>query len=159
MGGVERAFMSTTTKREIAIQYSGNKTPTIFQINIGQVDMGASLNLLSQYQGEEEILMPPLSNLEVSGPKWYENGCMVVPLRINVNLKSSTIDEIVTRRKMLHQNMLANLISEAKRNLEELSDSSLVEHGSVAQSIVKQAGINLALEYEELAKRYAIYLL
>ena len=103
--------------------------------------------------------MPPLSNLEVSGPKWYENGCMVVPLRINVNLKSSTIDEIVMRRKMLHQNMLANLISEAKRNLEELSDSSLVEHGSVAQSIVKQAGINLALEYEELAKRYAIHLL
>jgi Ca2+-binding EF-hand superfamily protein len=159
MGGVERAFMSTTTKREIAIQYSGNKTPTIFQINIGEVDMGASLNLLSQYQGEEEILMPPLSNLEVSGPKWYENGCMVVPLRINVNLKSSTIDEIVTRRKMLHQNMLANLISEAKRNLEELSDSSLLEHGSVAQSIVKQAGINLALEYEELAKRYAVYML
>ena len=65
MGGVERAFMSTTTKRAIAVQYSGNKTPTIFQISIGQIDMGASLNVLSQYAGEEEILMPPLSNLEV----------------------------------------------------------------------------------------------
>ena len=67
MGGVERAFMSTTTKREIAVQYSGKKTPTIFQISIGQIDMGASLNVLSQYAGEEEILMPPLSNLEVVG--------------------------------------------------------------------------------------------
>jgi len=52
MGGVERAFMSTTTKRAIAVQYSGNKTPTIFQISIGQIDMGASLNVLSQYAGE-----------------------------------------------------------------------------------------------------------
>jgi len=42
MGGVERAFMSTTTKRAIAVQYSGNKTPTIFQVecrcDIGDVD-------------------------------------------------------------------------------------------------------------------------
>ena len=43
MGGVERAFMSTTTKRAIAVQYSGNKTPTIFQISIGQIDMGANV--------------------------------------------------------------------------------------------------------------------
>lgn len=154
MGGVERAFMSTTTKREIAVQYSGNKTPTIFQISIGQIDMGASLNILSQYAGEEEILMPPLSNLEVVGPKWYEQGCMVVPLRINVNLKSSTIDEIVMRRKILHKNMLGNLISEARRVLDVLSNDATLPHGSVSQSIIEQAATNLARGYEELQVRH-----
>jgi hypothetical protein len=157
MGGVERAFMSTTTKREIAVQYSGNKTPTIFQISIGQIDMGASLNILSQYAGEEEILMPPLSNLEVVGPKWYENGCMIVPLRINVNLKSATIDEIVMRRKILHQNMLDNLISEAKRSLDFLSDSPQFVHGSVAQRMVQQAGMNLWQGYTRLKERHSGY--
>jgi ankyrin repeat protein len=154
MGGVERAFMSTTTKRAIAVQYSGNKTPTIFQISIGQIDMGASLNILSQYAGEEEILMPPLSNLEVVGPKWYEEGCMVIPLRINVNLKSSTIDEIVMRRKLLHKNMLGNLISEAQRVLDVLSQDASLTHGSVSQRIIEQTGTNLGRGYVQLQARH-----
>ena len=41
-------------------------------------------------------------------------------------------------------NMLSNLISEAKRVLDELSDSDDLLHGSVAQQIVVQAGENLA---------------
>lgn len=154
MGGVERAFMSTTTKRAIAVQYSGNKTPTIFQISIGQIDMGASLNILSQYAGEEEILMPPLSNLEVVGPKWYEEGCMVIPLRINVNLKSSTIDEIVMRRKLLHKNMLGNLISEAQRVLDVLSQDASLTHGSVSQRIIEQTGSTLGRGYVQLQARH-----
>ena len=40
--------------------------------------------------------------------------------------------------------MLSNLISEAKRVLDELSDSDDLLHGSVAQQIVVQAGENLA---------------
>jgi hypothetical protein len=40
--------------------------------------------------------------------------------------------------------MLSNLISEAKRVLDELSDSDDLLHGSVAQRIVEQAGENLA---------------
>jgi len=68
----------------------------------------------------------------------YENGCMIVPLRINVNLKSSTIDEIVMRRKILHGNMLSNLISEAKRVLDQLSISEHLIPFSVAQQIVEQ---------------------
>jgi len=101
--------------------------------------------------------MPPLSNLEVVGPKWYENGCMVVPLRINVNLKSSTIDEIVMRRKILHNNMLGNLLSEARRVLDSLSISGDLVHESIAQRIVEQAGTNLASGYELLKQRHDSY--
>jgi hypothetical protein len=92
--------MSTTTTRDVAIQYSGTEKgrPTIFEIEVGQVDRGAPLRWVSQYPGEDEIVMPPLSNLEVVGDARMENTpkgvVMVVPLRINVNLKSLTMDEL-----------------------------------------------------------------
>ena len=68
-GGVELGIMSTTTTRGIAVQYSGAEKgrPTIFEIEVGQVDRGAPLRWVSQYPGEDEIVMPPLSNLEVVG--------------------------------------------------------------------------------------------
>jgi hypothetical protein len=39
-GGVEAAFMSTTTKLDVALSYMayGAKEPTMFQIDVGQVD-------------------------------------------------------------------------------------------------------------------------
>ena len=99
-GGVELGIMSTTTTRGIAVQYSGAEKgrPTIFEIEVGQVDRGAPLRWVSQYPGEDEIVMPPLSNLEVVGDARMEETdkgvIMVVPLRINVNLKSLTMDEL-----------------------------------------------------------------
>ena len=39
--------------------------PTLFEIQLGQVDRGATLRWISQFPGEDEVLLPPLSNLEV----------------------------------------------------------------------------------------------
>mmetsp|Transcript_35685 Transcript_35685/g.90019 ORF Transcript_35685/g.90019 Transcript_35685/m.90019 type:complete len:97 (+) Transcript_35685:1-291(+) len=64
-GGVEFAMMSTTLDRGVAVQYAGKSVPTIFEISVGAIDRGASLAFLSQYPGEEEILLPPRSYLEV----------------------------------------------------------------------------------------------
>jgi hypothetical protein len=60
--------MSTTTAKATACQYSGvdKKRGIVFQISAGRVDNGASISFLSQYPGEEEYLMPPLSCLEAS---------------------------------------------------------------------------------------------
>lgn len=93
----------------------------------------ALIRLVSQYTNEEEVLIPPLSNLEVIGnprlrmvkkdgvslqvrqniygcsascglrpdtacPHWQ---ALVVPLRVNVNIKSKTIDELVATRKLV----------------------------------------------------------
>ena len=60
--------MSTTTDRATASAYSGvdKKRGTVFEIAAGEVDKGASISFLSQYPGEAEFLMPPLSCLEVS---------------------------------------------------------------------------------------------
>ena len=71
--------------------------PTLFEIQLGQVDRGATLSWISQFPGEEEVLLPPLSNLEVVGePVEIETMAgeplrmgtvKVVQMRVNVNLK------------------------------------------------------------------------
>jgi len=40
---------------------------TIFSIQVSAVSKGASISHLSQFPGEEELLMPPGSFLEVAG--------------------------------------------------------------------------------------------
>ena len=59
--------MSTTTARETAFAYSGKdgQRCTVFEIAVGRVDVGADIGFLSQYPGEREFLMQPLSCLEV----------------------------------------------------------------------------------------------
>ena len=59
--------MSTTTSRETAVAYSGKNEQrcTVLEITAGRVDVGANISFLSQYPGEEEFLMQPLSCLEV----------------------------------------------------------------------------------------------
>ena len=64
---------------------------------------GASLSFLSQYPGEDETLIPPMSYLEVTGePVTMETDKGIVtcyPARINCNLKSQTMEQIEARRK------------------------------------------------------------
>jgi hypothetical protein len=59
--------MSTTTYKETAIAYSGvnSERGIVFEIAAGRIDVGASISFLSQYPGEAEYLMQPLSCLEV----------------------------------------------------------------------------------------------
>eukprot|EP01042_Synura_sphagnicola_P004989 gene4989-6355_t len=123
-GGVEYGFMSTTTERDIAIMYSGREgqLQTIFEMEVGQIDRGANISWLSQYPLEKEFLVPPLSNLEVVGkPKLetLESGrkVLVIQLRVNVNFKSKTIEELKATRKRLHIATMENLIAESKREL------------------------------------------
>ncbi len=62
--------MSTTTDKATAFAYSGvaKQRGTVLEIAAGRVDNGASISFLSQYPGEAEFLMPPLSCLEVVRP-------------------------------------------------------------------------------------------
>mmetsp|Transcript_4287 Transcript_4287/g.12437 ORF Transcript_4287/g.12437 Transcript_4287/m.12437 type:complete len:2062 (+) Transcript_4287:1297-7482(+) len=127
-GGVEFGLLSTTTDRATAMTYSGTRDQrgTIFEIMAGRIDVGASIQVLSQYPSEEEFLMPPLSCIEVTSDPRVEvvktqardsMGCVVeirsevvvVPVRVNVNLKSVTTEDLIARRKGLHHSMVKNL--------------------------------------------------
>ena len=69
--------------------------PVLFQFEVGDIDRGASLSFLSQYHNEDEILIPPLSYLEVTGEPFLEptekGDVWVYPARINCNLKSQVL--------------------------------------------------------------------
>ena len=64
--------------------------PVLFQFEVGDIDRGASLSFLSQYPNESEILIPPLSYLEVTGEPFLEHtekgDVWVYPARIKCNL-------------------------------------------------------------------------
>ena len=129
-GGVEFALMSTTLKRSVAVQYAGSRMPTVFEIDIGAVDRGASLSFLSQYPGEEEILFPPMSYLEVTGATRLETepsglSIRVVSLSVNANQTCGTIEEILASRQHLHVAMLENYKLEIEGVLEEMLQSEV----------------------------------
>jgi hypothetical protein len=67
--------------------------PTLFEIQLGQVDRGATLSWISQFPGEEEVLLPPLSNLEVVEEpimmQTQRGAVNVCQLRVNVNMKAT----------------------------------------------------------------------
>ena len=61
LGGVDFGFLSTTTKMDVAVSYIGDKdTPVIFEIDLGDIDRGTPLSLLSEYPGE--VMPPPRSS-------------------------------------------------------------------------------------------------
>ena len=140
LGGVELGLMSTTSDRRVAVQYSGleRRRAAIMEISAGRVDIGGSLGFLSQYPGEEEFLMPPLSCLEVVGRPRVEQTArgelIVFPLRVNVNLKSVTVEELMGRRKGLHLAMEKNL----REELAQQARASVEE--AVAAEIARAAG-------------------
>ena len=122
--------MSTTLDREMAIQYAGEVTPTLFTIEIGAVDRGASLQTLSQYPGENEILLPPLSYLEVTGGTRMEVGpggkmVRVVSLSVNSNQTCGTIEKMLDLRRGLHVAMLENYALEIQGALQGKLDSKV----------------------------------
>jgi hypothetical protein len=70
-GGIETAFMSTTTDRAVALSYAqdrgGGGAPGLtIEIQQGMVDRGASLGWLSQYPHEAEV--PRRAHLNSSHP-------------------------------------------------------------------------------------------
>ena len=152
-GGVEYGIMSTTRNKKTAVQYSSyGRVPTIFEIEIGQVDRGAELNWISvrmleyrcfsvvisinltqmcpqQFPGEEEVVMPPLSNLEVTGDPYLsyledtETQVLVFPLRVNVNIKSKTMEDLVATRKNVLMSGISDMQAEADDEVAALAQA------------------------------------
>ena len=102
--------LSTTADKDVAIKYSGLKDgrqlPIVLEITVGSVARGACIKELSQYPREEEHLWVPCSFLEPAGNRVLqvtpEGAVALVPVRVNVNLKARTVEEIVGQKRQLH---------------------------------------------------------
>jgi hypothetical protein len=67
-GGTELAPMSTTTKLEVAVRYSTAATSLLFKLRTDSfMQRGASIQFLSAFPDEEEVLYPPLTFLKPTG--------------------------------------------------------------------------------------------
>ena len=103
-GGIELAFMSTTTDRSIAMNYAraDDKPSIVFEMQMGMIDRGAPLQWCSQFPKEEEILFAPLTGVEVVGTPKVEQSVMVVELRLNCNLHDLTIEQVLAKMQKVH---------------------------------------------------------
>lgn len=106
-GGVEYGFMSTTSNQDVALMFAkdGDRqtASTLVVAEMGMIDRGASLDWLSQYPHEQEILLPPLTCMEVKSiTDFVDDGnfqIRKVNVRLNCNLISMTIEKLLGLRK------------------------------------------------------------
>jgi hypothetical protein len=126
-GGIEVAFMSTTTDRQVAMSYAANSSgegSLILEIHQGMINRGvldmertlefhkpachagnnwrswwqADIAFLSQYPHEREIIFTPLSSLEVRST-YIEDTVLVVEVGVSINLSSLTMEQYAQHLK------------------------------------------------------------
>jgi len=145
--GLQAGFMSASSDQRVALQYlAGKQAPTLFEISLGAVDRAASLEWCSQYPSEAEFLLPPLSFLETRHVSFRMMGgalVRVVHMRVNANLKSLLLEELVGRRKALHLAAMHH----NRLELEHAIDKRACITHRLRHSILAQ--------YAELEKRHA----
>ena len=107
----------TTTERDVALTYAKSGNPlapsTVIESCMGMVDRGASLDWLSQYPHEREILWPPLTALEVlevhdEQSQDSDDPYLVrrVVVRLSCNLVSDTLEKLLSVRKRQTQELM-----------------------------------------------------
>jgi ankyrin repeat protein len=114
-GGVERSFISTTYDRAEAMRYASadDKPSVVFELQMGMIDRGCDLAWISQYKGERECLFPPLTGFELEHTR-IEGRVLVVGIRLSVNLKAQTLEQVVTKMKRSHLGLVQLFLDDLK---------------------------------------------
>eukprot|EP00966_Prymnesium_polylepis_P262320 6059260-Prymnesium_polylepis.1 len=116
-GGIEAAFMSTTTDVSVAKHYLRPGEPAmVFEMQMGMVDRGADLSWLSQYPHEREILFAPLTGLEVRSTR-CEGSVLIVSANLSVNLNAQTMEQVVAKRRKLIMDMAEGVEIELRNGI------------------------------------------
>ena len=123
-GGIEFGFTSTSRNKKEALAYattaaSGEASaacPTLLELEQGMVSRGADVSLFSQYPHEREVLFSPLLGVEVDGTA-VEGGVLVVRMRLTVNVTALTLEQQLSKRRRLVQQMCDNIRNELKADL------------------------------------------
>ena len=134
-GFTEWGFMSTTSRKDVAVQYSkvheGNPLPRVLVIKVGSVDRGACIKDFSQYKEEIEFLYVPCSFVEKTGPQGVEvtqSGVVeMIPVRVNANLKTRTVEELLDQKKDMHLAAFDYLIHEIDETLHRIAVENYAE--------------------------------
>ena len=133
-GYAEWSFMSTTSSKEVALNYSGIKRErplaSCLVINVSAIDRGACVRHFSQYPSEIEYLFLPLSFSAPSIDPFFEftsDGLVrMIPIRVNLNLKSLTIEEMIGKKRQIHLSSFQYMLNELLLELDSKSQQDNV---------------------------------
>jgi hypothetical protein len=143
-GGIEMGFMSTTKDRAVAEKYSTEKEDQpsmVFEIQMGMIDRGASIQFLSQFPAEEEILFAPLTGLEVMGTIQVNGRALVVQLRLNCNLHDLTIEQITAKMFKTNKDVMYTIKMELQmQGFVQEQLGPITKHEEFIESKYKEAG-------------------
>ena len=115
-GGIDPAFVSTSTNRAIALEYAkkGYGGPAILiEFQQGIVNRGADIAIFSQYAAEDEVLFAPLAGLEVRGYR-VEDSVIIIEANLTINLMTFTIEQVTGKRKALLTQMNDGIVLDLK---------------------------------------------
>jgi ankyrin repeat protein len=129
-GFVEWGFISTTSDKAVAIQYTGiakgRPFPTVLQVRPAAVDHGGDIGDYSQFPGEREFLWNPCSLLEAGDEPFMEitpNGIIqIIPVRMNNNVKTMTVEQLLNQKKVMHICGFEFLVNEVKVELARVTE-------------------------------------
>jgi WD40 repeat protein len=138
-GGVEYAFMSLTLDESVALEYAkgGNRrtASTLVEATMGMVDRGASLDWLSQYPHEQEVLLPPLTAMEVLDIADFESAddpdksdnsgtfkIRRVKVRLSCNMLSATVEKLLGTRKKQVEELISIVQKDLARQVGTAAD-------------------------------------
>ena len=104
---VECAFSSATPRREVALQYSVTDCSSIFEIQTGAIDKGATLDWVSQYPSEGEHVILPLSNFQLMGMRQMSKLQVICETQ---QMMDSQLDSLIVRFKREQSNSFKDTV-------------------------------------------------
>ena len=128
-GYLDWGMMSTSSDRDVALGYSGVKLrrprAMVIVIEVTSVDRGADVSEFSQYPLEKEFLWVPCSFVQRAqsggGRIQVVDGGLVtfVPVRVNLNLKADTVEELLEKKKSMHITGFEFRVNELRQRLHD----------------------------------------
>ena len=104
-------------------------------MQVSQIDRGAFIGEFSQYEAEEEHVLPPLSHFEILS-KTRKFNVNVYRLKINCNLRAQTLEEIRGNRR----SMVLDLAQKLNQEFQELMDREAREIAKILAGSVDPVG-------------------
>jgi len=128
-GMTEWGFLSSSTNKSVALDYSGvlqgRPHAIVLEIQPSCADRGAVVSQFSQYPGEGETLFLPMSYVAQSGQQRIEHTATgqvtIVPVRVNVNLKAERLEQLEEKKKAIHLTGFEFRVGELRQKLQQVA--------------------------------------
>lgn len=169
-GYTDFGFQSWTADVTTGLQYSvvfqHKPSACMLEMQVSSIDRGADISMFSQFPGEKEYTFVPCSFVQRSGEpraqlvaETYQFGYVsVVSVRINVNLKIETIEDLLEKKKTAHLTSFWMLREETRTKQVAIVQDAQVnvpEAQAVSDYTLKQVDDIIKLHQSYSRKEYA----